>query len=81
MNENNRIDDPQIKIVKCVGPKAQDKKKCVETVQKQTIDVIFKKQNSQLLTLSFPTQEISQVNGQNRTVANFPVVDFSSQPR
>ena len=81
MNENNRIDDPQIKIVKCVGPKAQDKKKCVETVQKQTIDVIFKKQNSQLLTLSFPTQEIIQVNGQNRTVANFPVVDFSSQPR
>ena len=30
MNENNRIDNPQIKIVKCVGPKAQDKKNALK---------------------------------------------------
>ena len=30
MNENNRIDDPQIKIVKCVGSKAQDKKNALK---------------------------------------------------
>ena len=42
MNENKRVDNPQIKIVKCVGAKAQDKK-CIETLQKQTIGVISKK--------------------------------------
>ena len=26
MNENERIDNPQVKIVKCVGTKAQDEK-------------------------------------------------------
>ena len=56
-------------------------KKCVETSQKQTMDVIFNKQNSQLLTRSFPVEEIIQVNGQNRPVANLPVIDFRSQPR
>ena len=49
MNENKRIDNPLIKIVKCVGAKAQDEK-CVETIQKQTIGVIFNIQNSQLMT-------------------------------
>ena len=34
MNENKRIDHPPIKIVKCVGAKAQDEK-CVESLQKQ----------------------------------------------
>ena len=56
-------------------------KKCVETSQKQTMDVIFNKQNYQLLTRSFPVEEIIQVNGQNRPVANLPVIDFRSQPR
>ena len=56
-------------------------KKYVETSQKQTMDVIFNKQNSQLLTRSFPVEEIIQVNGQNRPVANLPVIDFRSQPR
>ena len=37
--------------------------------------------NSQLLTLSLPTEEVFQVNRQNRLVANLPVVDFHSQPR
>ena len=32
MNENERIDNPQVKIVKCVGTKAQDEK--MRTLQK-----------------------------------------------
>ena len=42
--------------------------------------VIFNLQNSQLLTLSLPTEEVFQVNGKNRLVANLPVVDFHPQP-
>ena len=40
MNENKRIDNPWITTEQCVGAKAQ-MKKCVETPQKQTMDVIF----------------------------------------
>ena len=43
--------------------------------------VIFNVQNSHLMTLSLPTEEVFQVNGQNRPVANLPIVDFHSQPR
>ena len=43
--------------------------------------VIFNLQNSHLLTLSLPTEEVFQVNGQNRPAANFPVFDFHSQAR
>ena len=43
--------------------------------------VIFNLKNSRLLPLSLPTEEVFQVNGQNRPVANLPVVDFHSQPR
>ena len=43
--------------------------------------VIFDIQNSKLLTLSLPTEEIFQVHSQNRPVANLPIVDFRSQPR
>ena len=32
-------------------------RKCVETLQKQTMGVIFKTQNSHLLTWSLPTEE------------------------
>ena len=49
-------------------------------IKKTTIVVIFNLQNSQLLTLSLPTEEVFQVNGQNRLVANLPVVDFHPQP-
>ena len=56
-------------------------KKCVETLQKQTMGVIFNRQNSQSLAWSLPTEEIFQVHGQNRPVANLPVVNFRSQPR
>ena len=37
--------------------------------------------NSHLLTFSLPTEEVFQVNGQNRLMANLPVVDFHSQPK
>ena len=36
--------------------------------------VIFSLQNSHLLTLSLPTEEVFPVEGQNRPVANLPVV-------
>ena len=79
MNENKRIDNPRIQIVKCVG--ALKMKTCVESLQKQTMGLIFNIQNSQLSNWSLPTEEIIQVPGQNRPVANLPVVDFRSQPR
>ena len=41
--------------------------------------IIFKLQNSQLLTLSLPIEEIFQVHSQNRPVVNLPVDDFCSQ--
>ena len=56
-------------------------KKCVETLQKQRMGVIFNRQNSQSLAWSLPTEEIFQVHGQNRPVANLLVVNFRSQPR
>ena len=43
--------------------------------------VIFDLQNPHLLTSSLPTEGVFQVNGQNRLVANLPVVDFHSQTR
>ena len=43
--------------------------------------VIFNSQNSHLLTLSLPTEEVFQVNDQNRPVANLPVVNFHYQPK
>ena len=67
MNENKRIDNLRIKIVKCVGSKAQHEK-CVGTRQKQTMGIIFNIQNS-------------RIHGQNRPVANLPVVDFRSELR
>ena len=53
MNENKRIDNPWIRIVKCVGVEAQDEK---------TVGIVFNKQNSKLLNWSLPTEEISQVH-------------------
>ena len=79
MNENKRIDNPRIQIVKSVG--ALKMRTCVESLQKQTMGLIFNIQNFQLLNWSIPTEEIIQVTGQNRPVANLPVVNFRSQPR
>ena len=79
MNENKRIDDPRMKIVKCVGPLKM--KTCVESLQKQTIGLIFNIQSSQLLNCSLQTEEIFQVHDQNRPGANLPIVNFRSQPQ
>ena len=43
--------------------------------------IIFNLQNSHLLTLSLLTEEVIQVNGQNRPLANLQVVNFHSQLR
>ena len=48
-------------------------------ITKTTMVVILNLQNSILLSL--PIEEVFQVNGQNQSVANLPVVDFHSQPR
>ena len=45
-------------------------------ITKTTIIVIFNLQNSHLLNLSLPTEEVFQVNGENRPVANLPIVNF-----
>ena len=50
-------------------------------ITKTTMVVIFNLQNSHLLTLSLPTEEVFQVNGQNWLAANLQVVDFHSQTR
>ena len=81
MNENKWIDNPKITIVECVGADSQDGKMRWIMITKTTMVVIFNLQNSLLLNLSLPTEEVFQVIGQNRPVANLPVVDFHSQPR
>ena len=72
---------PEKTIVECVGANSQDEKiRCI-MITKTSMVVIFNLQNSHLLTLSLPTDEVFQVDGQNRLVANLPVVDRYSQPR
>ena len=51
----------RIKILKCVG--ALKIKTYVESLQKQTVGLIFNIQNYQLLDWSLPTEEIFQVHG------------------
>ena len=52
--------------------------KCVE---KTTMVVIFNLQNSHSLTLFLSTEEVFQVNDQNRPMANLLVVDFDSHSK
>ena len=77
MDENKRIDNPWISAL---APRLK-MKKCVEKLQEQTMSVIFNIKNSQLLAWFLPIEEIFQVDGQNRPVANLSVVDFRSQLR
>ena len=57
-------------------------KKCVESLQKQTVGLILNKRNSQsLLTWSLPTEEFLQIHGESHPVANLLDVNFRSQPR
>ena len=37
-------------------------KTCIQIPQKQTVGIVFNKQNSQLLNWSLPIEEISQVH-------------------
>ena len=66
MNEYKWIDNHRITIVECVGANSQDGKMRWITITKATMVVIFNFQNSHLLTLSLLTEEVFQVNGQNR---------------
>ena len=75
-----KVDNPRIKIVKYVGARTQDEKMRWNTAKTNRRNFKYIK-NSQLLTWSLPTEEIFQVHGQNRPVANRPAVDFRSQPR
>ena len=65
--KKKKIENLQIKIVKCVGAKAQ-REKCVGTLQKQTMGIIFNIQNS-------------RIHGQNQPVESLPVANFRSRPR
>ena len=65
MNENKWIDNPR-------------KMRWI-MITKTKMVAIFNLQNSHLLTMSLPKEEVFQVKGQNRLVANLPVVDFHSQ--
>ena len=58
LNEYKWIDNPRITIVECVGANSQDEKMRWITTTKTTIVVIFNLQNSNLLTLSLPTEEV-----------------------
>ena len=72
-----RIKISRIKVVKCVGAKAQDENIHWNTSKTNNCTV----QNAQLLTWSLFTQEIFQGQDQNRPLANLPVVNFLSQPQ
>ena len=81
MNENKWIDNPRVTIVGCVSTNPSDGKMCRIMITKTKMVLIFNFQNSHLLSLFLSTEEVYQVNGQNRPEANLPVVDFHSQPR
>ena len=69
-----RIDNPRIQIVKCVGTLMM--KITIKTNNGPNFH--YKKLSVIELVL---TDRIIQVNGQNRPMANLPVVDFRLQPR
>ena len=72
MNENKRINNPWIRVVKCID--ALKMKTSVESLQKQTVGLIFNiKKKSQLLNRSLPTEK--NLSG-TRAVANLSAVDF-----
>ena len=71
MNENKRINNPWIRVVKCVD--AFKMKTSVESLQKQTVGLIFNIKKSQLLNWSLLTEK--NLSG-TRAAANLPAVDF-----
>ena len=81
MNENKRIENPRIKILKCVG--ALKMKTRVESLKKNNNnnnEPIFNVKNFQFLNWFLPTEEIFQAHGLNRPVVNLLVFYFRSQP-
>ena len=74
MNENKRID---VFILSALAHSRW--KHALNHYKKKNNGPSF--QNSQLLNWSLPTEEFSQVQGQNRPVANLLVIDFRSQLR
>ena len=81
MTENKWIDNPRITILECVGANSWDGKICWIMTTISTTVVIFNLQNSLLLALSFPKEEVFQVNSQNRPVVNPPVVLILSREK
>ena len=63
MNESRSIDNPWMRVVKCVD--ALKMKTCVESLKKQTVGLIFNIQNSQLLNWCLATEKIFQVDRKN----------------
>ena len=79
MNENKRINNPQIKVVKFIGTEAQDKKMCWNIIKTNNGNN-FQNKNPQLLTWDLYRQKKTfQVHGQNQPVTNLPIVNSCSQ--
>ena len=78
MSENKRIENLRIQK----SSDALKMKTRVESLKKKTttMSLFFNKRSSRFLNWALPTEEILQVHGLNRPVANLPVVDFRSQP-
>ena len=71
MNENKRIDNPWIRVVKCVD--ALEMKTCLEWLQKQTVGLISNIKKFTVIELVLADRR--NPSG-TRTVANLPTFDF-----
>ena len=71
MNENKRIDNPWIRVVKCVD--ALKMKTCLEWLQKQTVGLISNIKKFTVIELVLADRR--NPSG-TRTVANLPTFDF-----
>ena len=71
MNENKRIDNPWIRVVKCVD--ALKMKTCLEWLQKQTVGLISNIKKFTVIELVLTDRR--NPSG-TRTVADLPTFDF-----
>ena len=71
MNENKRIDNPWIRVVKCVD--ALKMKTCLEWLQKQTVGLISNIKKFTVIELVLTDRRNSSGT---RTVADLPTFDF-----
>ena len=79
MNKTTGLTIPQLKIIMCVGTKAQDEKNALNH-NKTNHGHKFNIQYSQLLTLSLLTEKNLSSIQPNLCVANLQNVNFCSQP-